>query len=252
VPPPAGLVSWWPGEGNANDIFGSNNGTLVNGTTFAAGKVGQAFSLDGATDYVQVPNHSALEPATAITVDFWFNASSPGANAYLLSKGQQGCSFASYSFNRVGGSGGLFFDVHTANNLLARSPESANTIFDGTWHHVAGTYNDSTVRLFVDGVEQGSGTAASGNLVYGLSTNNDLVIGRYDPGNTCGADVYNYDGLIDEIEIFNRALSVFDHRQCLLAGQDLQHRDRRVECAGSAAGQQFGSGRDHHQSVIRR
>ncbi len=51
---PAGLVSWYPGENNANDIIGSNNGTLANGTAFAAGKVGQAFSHDGADDYVDL------------------------------------------------------------------------------------------------------------------------------------------------------------------------------------------------------
>ena len=44
---PPGQVSWWAGEGNANDIRGDNNGTLVNGATFAAGEVEQAFSFDG-------------------------------------------------------------------------------------------------------------------------------------------------------------------------------------------------------------
>ncbi len=41
VQPPAGLVSWWPGDGNAKDIISGNDGTLVNGATFATGKVGQ-------------------------------------------------------------------------------------------------------------------------------------------------------------------------------------------------------------------
>src|SRR6266545_3162494 len=45
VPPLSGLVSWWPGEGNANDLVGSNNGTLLNGVSFAEGIVGQAFNF---------------------------------------------------------------------------------------------------------------------------------------------------------------------------------------------------------------
>ena len=53
--PPVDLVSWWPGDGNADDIIGNNHGTLVNGATFAAGKVGKAFSLDGDNDYVATP-----------------------------------------------------------------------------------------------------------------------------------------------------------------------------------------------------
>jgi hypothetical protein len=54
--PPAGLVSWWPGDGNANDIQDGNHGTLQNGVTFAPGMVGQAFSFDGVDDYVDLGN----------------------------------------------------------------------------------------------------------------------------------------------------------------------------------------------------
>lgn len=54
---PPGVISWWSGNGSANDIIGANNGTLVNGTSFAPGKVGQAFSLDGVDDHVFVPKH---------------------------------------------------------------------------------------------------------------------------------------------------------------------------------------------------
>ena len=49
---PSGMVAWYPGDGNANDIQGSNNGTLQNGTTFGQGMVGQAFTFDGANDRV--------------------------------------------------------------------------------------------------------------------------------------------------------------------------------------------------------
>ena len=54
VPPPAGLVAWFPGEGNANDVLGVSNGTLQGGATFATGKVGQAFSLNGGGGYVAI------------------------------------------------------------------------------------------------------------------------------------------------------------------------------------------------------
>ncbi|MGH9945549.1 MAG: hypothetical protein ACRD9R_24610, partial [Pyrinomonadaceae bacterium] len=47
LPPPAGMVAWYPGDGNADNLVGVNNGTLQNGATFAPGKVGQAFSFDG-------------------------------------------------------------------------------------------------------------------------------------------------------------------------------------------------------------
>src|SRR5439155_20614503 len=184
---------------------GTNHGALLNGTTFAAGKVGQAFSFDGVDDFVEVPDNSSLEPATTLTVDMWVKSASPGAAAYLLAKGAQGCSFASYSFNRAGVNGDLAFDItiDSGAGVLVRSPFAPlGSVFDGNWHHVAGTYDNQFVRLFVDGVEQGSGTAASGPIKYGLSPTDNLTFGRYN-----GSCTLSYAGLLDEIEIFNRALS---------------------------------------------
>src|SRR6185436_7754969 len=107
-----------------------------------------AFNFNG-TNYVDVPRNANLEPAT-VTVDFWFNSASPGTNAYLLSKGADACNFGSYSFNNAqtgpmgGPGGGLAFDVLTSNGFF-RSPFSPPTVFDGTYHHAAGTYNGSQV-----------------------------------------------------------------------------------------------------------
>src|SRR5437588_4982004 len=47
TPPPPGMVAWWPGEGNGNDIRGENNGTLNGNPTFPAGEVEHAFGLNG-------------------------------------------------------------------------------------------------------------------------------------------------------------------------------------------------------------
>jgi len=68
IAPPSGLVGWWPGEGNANDIVGNNDGTLQGDATFATGQVGQAFSFDGTGDYVDVGD---IGVTGDWTVDFW-------------------------------------------------------------------------------------------------------------------------------------------------------------------------------------
>src|SRR3954462_13092540 len=69
--PPAGLVAWWPAEGNASDIVGSNNGTLQGGATAAAtGNVGFAFSFNGTNGYVQIPDSPAFHPAV-FTIEAW-------------------------------------------------------------------------------------------------------------------------------------------------------------------------------------
>src|SRR6266850_4329614 len=71
VTAPTGMISWWPGEGNADDIQDGNNGTLVGGATFAPGMVGQAFSLDGVNDWVEAPDADNLDLSSQITIDAW-------------------------------------------------------------------------------------------------------------------------------------------------------------------------------------
>lgn len=63
VPPPPGLVSWWPLDGDANDIVGTNHGTL-HGATFAPGLVDEAVSLDGVDDFIMVPHSPSLNFGT--------------------------------------------------------------------------------------------------------------------------------------------------------------------------------------------
>ena len=66
-----GLVSWWPGEGTANDLAGTNNGTLLGGATASvAGRIGQAFGFDGNDDLVQIPDSPQLKPDT-LTIEAW-------------------------------------------------------------------------------------------------------------------------------------------------------------------------------------
>jgi hypothetical protein len=77
--PPSDMLAWYPGESNANDISGNNNGTLQNGATFAAGKVGQGIKFDGVDDSVSIPDAAALKPQN-ITVETWVKFDSLSSN----------------------------------------------------------------------------------------------------------------------------------------------------------------------------
>ena len=71
-PVPAGLVAWWPGNGNANDVVGGHNGTLVGGVTFADGPCAKVFDLRG-SGYVSVPEAPAFDfgPQDSFTAVAW-------------------------------------------------------------------------------------------------------------------------------------------------------------------------------------
>src|ERR1051325_10165687 len=71
TPPPPGIISWWPGEGDASDAIGSNGGVLQNGVGFAAGEVREAFSLSGSNQFVRIPNNGSLNPAGSFSIEGW-------------------------------------------------------------------------------------------------------------------------------------------------------------------------------------
>ena len=143
---------------------------------------GSALSFDGSSGMVQMADDEDLEPAGAVTVSAWFKHSgSPGTYRYILAKGANGCIAASYGLY-TGPSGGLQFYVSQHHGTVyARSPDAGQGVWDGKWHLAVGIYDGSTVRLYVDGVQVGSGTPWSGSLEYLLPDSNDLYIGNY-PG----------------------------------------------------------------------
>jgi hypothetical protein len=203
------LVARYSGDGNADDAVGGNNGTLVGGVTFVDGRVGQAFSFDGVDDYVQVPNAVSLE-SVAISVEAWMNSTTPVNNSYVVAKGASGDTAASYALYVQGG--GLAFYIFDGVNYV-ESPYSDPGIWDGNWHHVVGTFDGATVRLFVDGVEIGEGTPTLVQIGYALPTSSDLFIGSYQ-----GDAAHPFQGLIDEPAVYNRALSSAEIQTLAFAG----------------------------------
>jgi hypothetical protein len=201
--PPSGIVSWWQAEGNANDSVGSNNGTLQNGATFGAGKVGQGFSLDGVNDDVSVPDNANLRAAN-FTLEAWIKTSTipPFQNpAFIAARtdvtAQNGYEL-SVEYAGVPHAGAARCDVQGA--ATAGTVEGTTVVADGNFHHVACTYDGTTVKLYVDGVLEGS-TAYAGGGVY--VPGDPFFIGkRQRVSNTAF-----FTGIIDELRFYNRALT---------------------------------------------
>ena len=209
------LVGWWPmNEGSGQVIRDwsghGNNGTLGNSAgvddqdpawirgVFA----GSALSFGG-NDMVRIPDSTSLEPAN-VTVAAWIRGTgSPGQYKYVVSKGANGCASGSYGLY-TSDNGGLAFYIGDGSQNFVRSPEAPTSIWDGKWHNAAGTFDGRTVRLFIDGVEVGSGTPSSTPITYNPPDGGG-VIGDY--GGTC--DLF-FVGDVDGVQIWSRALPVAD------------------------------------------
>lgn len=202
VTPPSGLVSWWRGENNANDFTRGNDGTLINGATFAPGKVGQAFSFDGVDDYVRIPASPDFDFSGSFSIGYWFKTVSSETQYQM------------HSYNPATGRGFVVFGTAMFAESYFYAPHPSNWVRtstsdfnDNQWHYLLIQRDGTTLRYYVDTVLLDVET-----LTGDITSNTDLLIG------TSNDLLGFYVGLIDEIELYNRALSASEIQSIYNAG----------------------------------
>ncbi|GEM_PF-1394468 len=197
---PAGTVSVWhldEGAGTgAADTPGVHDGTLVNGPVWVAGHAGSAVAFDGSDDRIQVPDAPALNPGR-ITVSAWIKADIWKTNIYdgsIVTK-DQGSPARGWAL-RCGDGGRLSFVVSVGG--VWKEAATAQLMALDAWTFVAGTYDGSTVRAYIDGVERASATVAGTIGVSGRPLNIGYSVDYGRP----------FDGAIDDAAVVGRALSL--------------------------------------------
>ena len=197
---PAGLVNWWPGENGANDSLGADNGSLVNGVTFATGIVGQAFSFNSEGQYVSLPN-SPVQANPTWTVSAWFQTTSGG--------GIVGMQTGNYGLPLVSQGGGwdpLLYvgtDGKLHGGVWPAKFNSAQAVADGVWHLAAVSYDGNVVTEFLD--DQTIGRISGITMSPFATTYIGTAYTVYWDYSFNGW--FDFNGLIDEVTIFNRALT---------------------------------------------
>lgn len=206
------LVSWWPGDGNAADVQDGNDGTIHGGVSFVPGQVGLAFRFDGSKGTgVEIGDQANLESLPAITVETWVCTTDPKGDRPFISK-----HFSSKFGNTPSwvlrtywkhdlGTVGFGVDTDRGQRITIGELESTTSIADGRFHHVAGTYDGNDLRLYIDGVLEAS-APLTGTI---NNSTNEVFIGQYGSGShpSLLEDRISFNGLIDEVKIYNRGLS---------------------------------------------
>jgi subtilase family serine protease len=218
---PSGLVSWWPGEGNANDVVGTNNGVLVNGG-YTNGEVGQAFALVGTSDYVHVPASPSLDVGLGggMTIEGWINPSVVNTEKPIVDWDNGSTWGVHFNISTPLGSGPygngpgcLYANLRDTNGSFHWLSSSAGLVQVNVYQHVALTFDKSSglATIYLNGAvvaQQNLGTNFTPQTSY------DFYLGTF-VSNPPQAS--QWAGL-DEISLYNRALSSNEVAAIYLAG----------------------------------
>ncbi len=153
VEAPADLVAWFAGEANALDAQGGRVGAAQNGAAYAAGKVRQGFSFDGANAVVEVPDDAAWAfGANDFTVQTWVKFNAVSGNDVLVAQSEGAGDANKWIFRLRNGQLELHLDGSAVANITS---DVSFAPVVGQWHHVAIIRSGNTWRFYVDGAPNG-------------------------------------------------------------------------------------------------
>ena len=208
-----GLVAAYEFSGNANDVSGNGNDGVVNGaslTTDRFGNANSAYSFDGVDDYILVADSPTLDFSSShLSVSAWVNPAAFTRGTYERIVGRWNSSWEEDErefYLGLDPSDTFAFSMHPDGTESLGTHvhlTSTTTLMLGEWVHVAGTWDGATARVFVNGTEQSSAPYSLG-MIDGTKP---LFIGSDDNIDAPAPWYYNFDGLIDDVYIYDRALS---------------------------------------------
>jgi hypothetical protein len=192
-----GLVAYYPLDGDVTDASGNgHDGVIMGDPNFAEGIVGQALDLDGDGDYIDCGNdpNFGMQETNQMTAASWVTIRSiPAAWSAIVAKGEYAWRISNANLDPR-----FHFGITIWNAPDTFGTDGVTAVGFDEWHHVAGTFDGANINLYVDGaLDIGVPTTEpiGANEASVLIGENPESTGRF------------WDGLIDEVMIYNRALS---------------------------------------------
>ncbi len=203
----SGLIAHYKFDGNASDSSGNENNGAVNGAVLTSDRFGNsnsAYSFDGISDYIKIESSGTLS-VSKITVSSWIKLEQNIGNTQARIICRQNTNGGKESWgleifgNGYSSSTGNNLTFHSGNGSDAKKLISPVNLEAGKWYHVVAVNDGNNQSIYIN-ANLSSVTPSTGN-VYS-SNNAPIHIGKTNPGNT-----FFFPGDIDDIRIYNRALS---------------------------------------------
>lgn len=199
------LISYWRMEGNSNDSKGSNNGTDTSITyNTGNGKFGQGAGLVAASSSkIVIADTSTLKVATPFTLMVWAKSSTTGTNKCLFNCEAEVTNYGGYAL-RIDTSNHLVTfsgkNTGTTQSVDYESATGTTNVCDGTYHLIFMNYNGSTLKTYVDNVQD---STVNWTNAPAYQATNYIRIGCK---NIAGTDSSFFDGAIDDVALWGESL----------------------------------------------
>jgi len=186
---------WTGATGEVRDETGVNHGTAYGGaTTTSDAKYGRAGYFDGEDDYVEVPDNDSLNITDELTIEAWVKPNGANEDGYIVSKclGSKNTGYSLY----WKGSSDVIQLIGSVNSV-----QSSDAVFteNNVWTHAVITVSGDSIKFYHNGVLAGTATDTI------PSNSNNVRIGDRD--GTSQGSLTRFNGIIDEVRIYNRAIS---------------------------------------------
>jgi len=193
---PSDYISYWKFEGNSDDETGANNGTIIGSPQFVPGQQGQGIEFDGTGDYINAGSDSSLSLSSDFAISLWLNGAMAQGDV-ILSKGSY--NYLLYLYYRTDSQRFNFYVSMSGTDIDTWTTFAPSA---DTWYHLVFVYNDSTktAKGYINGNEDTLLNTPTGS---GTVTTNAINMRIGDHATYEGY----WDGIIDEVMIFDRALT---------------------------------------------
>lgn len=207
--PQAGLAGYWQFNGNANDLSGGGNNGIVTGsvaTISKNGQVGNAYYFDGIDDYIQFPN-PMLGGQQVSSFSLFFRFKKENSN-YMNLWGKSLFWGEVYVELKNDNSISIFWANSNGGNRYSNGWTGPNVISPSVWYDVVITFQNSNIKIYINGQEKFTNLAwvAQGGSVLSTTQVGSMCNFAQDLGSHKIAPASTFKGVIDEMGVWNRAL----------------------------------------------